>query len=126
MATVGVVDVCTSLKAYTIVAGAVKMSGSVEIVNLFFLNTSDSVIIHLAEYVRIRLTASNACRGDKMCVDGESLRKEYLITGAYHSSIVKVDVVDEEPGAYAVCLESTAHFKKLHVVLVEEQTGLIL
>ena len=61
MSTVGIVDICASLETDAIIAGAVKMGGGIEIVDLFLLDTFDSVIIHLAENVWIRLSASDSC-----------------------------------------------------------------
>ena len=60
-----------------------------------------------------------------MGVDGQTLGEEELVAGAYHTAVVQIDIVDEEPRADAVGLECAAFFEQLHVVLVEEQARLV-
>ena len=60
-----------------------------------------------------------------MGVDGQALSEEELVTGAYHTAIVQIDIVDEEPRADAVSLQCAALLQQLHVVLVEEQACLV-
>ena len=61
-----------------------------------------------------------------MCINSESLGEEHLVTGTYHTSVVEIDIVDKKPCSDAVGLEGTTFFKQLHVVLIEEQTRLVL
>ena len=61
-----------------------------------------------------------------MCVFCESLCEEYLVTGSYHTSVVDVDIIDEEPRANAVVGQRTALLNQLHDILIEEQACLVL
>ena len=97
------------------------MGWGIQIVYLLLLHTSDGVVIHLRQNIGVLLTSSNARRGDEVGVDRQSLREEELVTGTYHSTIVEIDIVDEEPGADAVGLQGTALLDELHVILVEQQ-----
>ena len=47
LAAVLIVHTGATLEAYTIVAGAVEVGGSVEVVNLLLLNTGDGIVVHL-------------------------------------------------------------------------------
>ena len=125
MATVGIVDIGATLERYTVVAGAVQVGGSVEEMALLGLQTSDGVVVHLREHVGILLSSTDACRGDEMGVDGQPLGEEELVAGAYHTTVVQVDIVHEEPRADAVVCERTALLEQLHVVFVEEQSRLV-
>ena len=45
MATIGIVDIGATLKRHTIVASAIEMCGSIEVMYLLWLNTSDGVVV---------------------------------------------------------------------------------
>ena len=111
MTSVAVVDVGTSLERHTIVAGAVEVSGGIEIVNLFLLNTCNGVVVHLGENVGVSLSPSDACGGDEMGVDCQSLCEEELVSGSYHTAVVEVNIVDEDPGSHTVGLQCTTFFQ---------------
>ena len=61
-----------------------------------------------------------------MGVDGQTLGEEELVTGTNHSTVVQVYIIHEKPRADAVGLEGALLLKELHVVLVEEQSCLVL
>ena len=126
MAAIGIVDVGATLEGYPIVAGAIEMGGSIEIMDLLLLDAGDGIVVHLGEHIGIHLSSANASRGNKMGVYSEALCEEELITCTNHTTIIQVDIVDEQPGADTVGFERTVFFKQLHVVFVEEQTCLIL
>ena len=125
MPTVGIVDIGTPFETDTIVAGSIEVGRSIEIVDLFWQDACDGVVVHLGEYVRILLTTADACGGDEMGVDSKSLREEHLITGTYHTAIVQVDIIHEEPGADTVVREFTTFLGQLHDILVKEQSHLV-
>ena len=60
-----------------------------------------------------------------MGVNGQTLCKEELVAGTYHTTVVQVDVVHEKPCADAVVGQGAALLKELHVILVEEQSHLV-
>ena len=125
MATVGIVDIGTTLERHTIVAGAVQVGGCIEEMTLLGLQTTDGVVIHLRQHIGILLASTDACGGDEMGVDGQSLREEELVAGAHHTTVVQIDVVDKEPRADTVVGQGAALLKELHVILVEEQSCLV-
>ena len=84
------------------------------------------VVVHLCQHVRILLLSSDAGRGNEMGVDGQTLGEEELVAGTDHSTVVQIHVVHEQPRADAVGLEGALLLKELHVVLVEEQSCLVL
>ena len=47
MATVGIVDVGAAFERDTVVAGAVEMGGSVEVVDLCLTDAGNGVVVHL-------------------------------------------------------------------------------
>ena len=61
MATVGIVDIGTTLERHTIVASAIKVRGGVEVVNLFLTDTCNGIVVHLSKHVGILLATTNAC-----------------------------------------------------------------
>ena len=125
VAAIGIVDQCATLERDAIVAGTVQMGWGIQIVYLLLLHASDGVVIHLRQDIGVLLTASDARRGDEVGVDRQSLCEEELVAGTYHSTVVQIDIVDEEPGADAVGLQGTALLDELHVILVEQQAGLV-
>ena len=125
MPTIGIVHLCATFEGYPIVAGAVQMGGGIQIVDLFFLDAGDGIVVHLREHIGVLLATSDACRGNEMGVHRQSLGKEELIAGTYNTAIVQIDIVDEEPGADTVGLQRTALLNQLHVILVEEQARLV-
>lgn len=56
-----IVDTGTAFETDTIVAGAIQMGRGIEIVNLLLLDATDGIIVHLCQYVRIGLSASDTC-----------------------------------------------------------------
>ena len=115
MATVGIVDIRATLEAHTVVAGAVQVGGGIEVVDLLLLDACDGVFVLLRVHVVILLTASVSCGGYDVGMDGQTLGEEELVAGAYHTAVVQIDIVDEEPRADAVGLERAALFEQLHV-----------
>lgn len=102
VATVAVVNHGASLEAHTVVAGAVEMSGCIEPRHLFGQDAADGIGIHKYEYVALSSPSADASAGDEVGVGGESLGEESPVAGIDHTGIVQVNIVDEEPCAYAV------------------------
>lgn len=125
MATVAIVDSRTALERDSIVAGAVEMCLSVEVMNLFSLQTLNGVVVHLAEDVRVLLSSANTSRSDEMCLVGKSLGEENLVSCAHNTAVVEVYIVDEEPCSEAVGCKGAAFLRELHDVFVEKQSCLI-
>ena len=61
MATVGIVDISTTLERHTIVASAVEMCRGIEVMNLLLTYACNSIVVHLGKHVGILLAATNAC-----------------------------------------------------------------
>ena len=126
MATILIVNTRATLEADTIVAGAVEVGGCIEIVNLLLLDAGNGIVVHLRQHVGVSLSAPDACRGYEVGVDGKTLGEEELIAGTDDTAVVEIDIVDEEPRAYAVVLQGASFFQQLHVILIEQQARLIL
>ena len=116
MATIGIVDIGATLERHTIVASTIEVCGGVEIMYLFRLNTSNSIVIHLRQDVRILLTSTNSCRSDKMGILSESLSEEHLIAGTHYSTIVEIDIIYKQPCADAVISKGASLLGQLHVI----------
>ena len=126
MAAIGIVNTGATLEGYTLVAGAIEVGGRIEVVNLLGLDACNGVVIHLREHIGILLATTNACRGNEMGVDGKALSEEHLIAGANNTTVVEVDIVYKQPCADAVIGKGATLLCKLHDILIEEQTHLIL
>ena len=72
------------------------------------------------------MTSSDACRGDEMRIHRQSLCEEELVTGPHDPTIVQINIIHKEPGTDAVGLQRTALLNQLHVILIEEQSHLVL
>lgn len=97
MAAVLIVNTGATLETHPIVAGAVEVGRGIEVVYLLLLDACDGIVVHLRQHVRVSLSATDTRRGDEVCVDGESLCEEELVTGTDNTPVVKVHVIDEEP-----------------------------
>ena len=95
LSAITVVNIRATLEADTIVAGTVQMRRRIQMMNLLPRNALDGIVVHLGQHIGVLLTTTNTCRGNKMGLWCQSLGKEDLIAGAYHTTIVQVDIIDK-------------------------------
>ena len=125
LSAVAIIDHGASLKAHTILAGAVQVGRSIEICHLLFLNTSHGIGVQLCQHVRVCLSATNAGRGYEVGLGSKSLGEEELVSRTHHTAIVQIHIVDKKPSAYAVVFQRASFINELQVVFVEKQASLI-
>ncbi len=126
MTAVTIVNISTALKGHAIVARTVEVCRSVEVMNLFGIDAGDGIVVHLRQHAGILCSAPDACRCNEMRVVRKTLCKKDLIACTHNATVVQVDVVDKKPCADAVGGERASFLHKLHHILIEKQTCLIL
>ena len=72
------------------------------------------------------MTSADTCTGNIVCFFRQVLSDENLITRLYHTGIIHIHILYEEPGTDTVIRQFTSLFHKLHRVVIQQQTGLVL
>src|SRR5574344_1229867 len=107
MATVAIRYTAASLKADTIFIGGVEMGGGIEVLDLFWYKAQNGIAVegHLTN--RFSCRAVDAGAGNEMSLGGEILCRKDLITCFYHTGIVAIHIMYEDPSADTVVRQST-------------------
>ena len=120
MATVTVIHTGSPFETDTVFVGRVEVCTGIKVADLFWRDAQYGIGIHQDSNLRVCMAAADTSTGNEVGFRGQVLGMEDLVTGLDYSSIIDINILDEEPGAQTVGGQRSTVLHQLKQVIIQQ------